>query len=247
MLTSLFNEILYRPLFNALVYLYNIIPGNDFGLAIILLTLLIIIILSPLSYKMIKSRQELSELQPKIKEIQNKYKGKKEEQTRELMKLYKEHKVNPLSGCFPILIQFPILIALYRVLLNVLQPESLSALYSFVKNPIFIDPLFFGIVDLSIASPILAVLAGASQFIYTKVSMKYSAPAPQPTIKKGGLDIQKTMGKQMTFIAPVMILIFGLRLPAGLTLYWLMYSLLASGRDYFLFKRFHGRNKEKNQ
>ncbi|HDY72622.1 MAG TPA: membrane protein insertase YidC [bacterium] len=163
MLATLFNEVLYRPIFNALVFLYNIVPGHDFGIAIILLTILIRVILLPLSSKSIKSRQAMSVLQPKIKEIQKKFKTK-EEQTQGMMKLYKEEKVNPLSGCLPLLVQFPILIALYRVLINVLKPESLVALYSFVGNPGFINPSFLGILDLSKASPVLAILAGISQF-----------------------------------------------------------------------------------
>ena len=228
-------------MFNALVFLYNIIPGNDFGIAIIAFTFLIIIILSPFSYKLIKSRKDLSILQPKVKEIQKKFKDKKE-QSKELMNLYKEHNVNPLSGCLPLLIQLPILFALYRVLLNVLKPESLSALYPFVKNPEIINPLFLGIVDLSVASVVLAVLASIAQFFYSKITTKYSMPAPQPTSQGASADIQKRMTKQMTFLAPVMILIIGLRLPAGLTLYWFMYALLTSARDYYLSRRFYGKD-----
>lgn len=241
MLTSLFNEVLYRPLFNALVFLYNTIPGNDFGVAIIVFTFLIIIILSPLSYKLIKSRKDLSILQPKIKEIQKKFKDK-QEQSRELMNLYKEHKVNPLSGCLPLLVQLPILFALYRVLLNVLKPENLSVLYPFVKNPEIINPLFLGIVDLSVASVVLAILAAMAQFLYSKITTKYSMPTPQSTSQGASADIQKRMTKQMVFIAPVMILIIGLRLPSGLTLYWLMYALLTSARDYYLSRRFYGKD-----
>lgn len=239
MLTTLFNEVLYRPLFNALVFFYNIVPGHDFGIAIILFTFLITLILSPLSYKLIKSRKELSLLQPKIKEIQKKFKDK-QEQSRELMKLYKEHGANPLSGCLPLLIQLPILFALYRVLLRVLQPESLTVLYSFIKNPGTINPLFLGIIDLSIANPVLAVLAAVAQFFYSKITTKYSMPTPQPTSSGASTDIQKRMAKQMSFIAPIMILIIGLRLPAGLTLYWLIYAVLTSIRDYYLSKRFYG-------
>lgn len=245
MLTTIFNEVLYRPIFNALVFLYNIIPGHDFGIAIILFTFFIIIILSPFSYKLIKSRKEMSTLQPKIKEIQKKFKDK-QEQSRELMNLYKKHKVSPFSGCLPLLIQLPILFALYRALINVLQPENLSVLYSFVKNPGIINPLFLGIVDLSIASPVLAVLAAISQFFYSKITMKYSTPTPPMGDQKGSLDIQKRMTKQMSFIGPIIILIFGLRFPAGLTLYWLAYALLTSARDYYFSRKFYGKNQENN-
>jgi len=99
-ISLLYNEILYRPLFNGLIFLYNIIPGHDFGVAIIILTVIVRAILYPFSQKMIKSQRELQLLQPKIKEIQQKYKDNKEKQSQALMELYKTHKVNPASGCF---------------------------------------------------------------------------------------------------------------------------------------------------
>ncbi|PJE57638.1 MAG: hypothetical protein COU82_00835 [Candidatus Portnoybacteria bacterium CG10_big_fil_rev_8_21_14_0_10_38_18] len=243
MLSTIYNAILYRPIFNVLVFLYNIVPGHDFGIAIILLTILILAVLYPLSYKLIKSRQALTVIQPKIKEIQNKYKNK-EEQAREMMKAYKEHNINPVSGCLPLLIQLPILIALYRVLLNVLKPGSLSVLYPFIENPGTINSLFFGVLNLAKASPILAGLAGLSQFLYSKLMMKYSPPTPQPSQQKGAMDIQKMIGKQTTYIFPFMIVIFGLSVPAGLTLYWIAFSLLSMGRDYYLFKKLYGKNKK---
>lgn len=239
MLAVLFNEILYRPLLNALVFLYNIIPGHDFGIAIIVLTILIRIVLYPLSYKSIKSRQALSILQPKIKEVQKKYKNK-EEQSKELMKLYKERNINPLSGCLPLLVQFPILIALYRVLINVLKPESLSTLYSFVKNPGIINALSLGVLDLSKKSPVLAIFAGVSQFFYSKLTMKFSPPTPQIGAKKGAFDIQKTMGKQMIYFMPILTIFIAWNFPAGLPLYWVVTTLFGLGQEYYLLKKIHG-------
>ena len=245
MLAVLFNEILYRPILNALVFLYNIIPGHDFGIAIIVLTILIRIILYPLSYKSIKSRQALSVLQPKIKEIQKKYKNK-EEQSRELMKLYKEHNVSPFSGCLPLLVQFPILIALYQVLINVLKPESLSALYSFVKNPGIINALSLGVLDLSKKSPVLAILAGVSQFFYSKLTMKFSSPTPQINAKKGALDIQKIMGRQMVYFMPILTIFIAWNFPAGLPLYWVVTTLFGLGQEYYLLKKIHGSSQKNN-
>jgi len=241
---SAFNTILYQPLFNALIFLYQFLPGKDFGVAVIVLTIIIRIILYPLMLKSIKSQKMLSELQPKIQEIQQKYKNDKEQQTKEMMALYKKEKLNPFSGCLPLLIQLPILIALYRVLLNVLKPGSLSVLYPFIENPGTINSLFFGVLNLAKASPILAGLAGLSQFLYSKLMMKYSPPTPQPSQQKGAMDIQKMIGKQTTYIFPFMIVIFGLSVPAGLTLYWIAFSLLSMGRDYYLFKKLYGKNKK---
>lgn len=245
MLATLFNEALYRPIFNALVFLYNIIPGHDFGIAIILLTILIRIILFPLSYKSIKSRQALSVLQPKIKEIQKKLKTK-EEQTQAMMKLYKEHKVNPFSGCLPLLIQFPILIALYRVLINVLKPASLTVLYSSVKNPNIINPIFVGILDLSKNSPILAILAGISQFFYSKITIKHSPSMPRASNQKGKMDMQKTMTRQMLYFMPILTVIIAWNFPAGLPLYWIVITLLGLAQEYYFLRKNHGSNQKNN-
>jgi len=242
MLNIVFNEVLYRPIFNALVFLYNIIPGHDFGIAIILLTILIRIILAPLTYYSIKSRYALSAIQPKIKEIQKKYRTK-EEQSRELMKIYKEHNVNPFSGCLPIIIQLPILFALYKVLINVLKPENLSILYPFIKNPGTINPSFLGIVDLSAPNVILAVLAGISQFLYSKLTTKYTLPIPQSDSQKSAANIQKTMSKQMLYFMPILTIIIALKFPAGLPLYWLISTLLGLGQEYYLLNKFYGKNR----
>ncbi|MBD3282527.1 MAG: membrane protein insertase YidC [Candidatus Portnoybacteria bacterium] len=238
MLATLFNEILYRPILNALVFIYNNIP--DFGIAIILLTILIRFVLYPLSYKSIKSRKELSKLQPKIKEVQKKFK-EKEEQTKELMKVYKEHNINPLSGCLPILIQLPILIALYRVLINVLEPGSLELLYPFVSSPGSINPSFLGLMDLSAPSAVLAILAGVSQFFYSKIMMKHS-PSPQPGNQKG---MQQVMSKQMVYIMPVITVFIAWNFPAGLPLYWIVSTVIGFLQENYLFKK-NGKDQKKN-
>ena len=107
------KTVIYFPLLNALVFLYNYIP--DIGVVIVLLTLIIRIILAPSHHKSIKSQQAMTSLQPKLNELREKYKGDKEAQAREMMNLYKEHKINPFSSCLPLLIQLPILIGLFYV------------------------------------------------------------------------------------------------------------------------------------
>jgi len=123
LLIQIFNEVLYRPLFNVLIWLYDVLPGHDLGIAIIILTAAIRLLLYPLSKKAIKSQKALTGLQPKIKEIQKKYKDKAD-QAKATMELYRQYRINPMSGCLPILIQLPILIALYRVFFTGLDPEK---------------------------------------------------------------------------------------------------------------------------
>src|SRR3989344_6945328 len=148
-MSSLFNQILYVPFLNLLVFLYNTIAFNDFGVAIILLTVIVRLILSPLSIKTFRSQKALSELQPKIKEIQAKFKNDSREQTKQIMELYRERNVNPFSGCLPLIIQLPILIALYRVSTAGFEPSSLPVLYSFIKGPVFLNSVSLGFIDLT--------------------------------------------------------------------------------------------------
>lgn len=224
---TIFHEVLYRPLFNALIFLYNNLPFQDLGLAIIVLTLVIRFIFYPLSQKAIRSQQDMKRIQPKIKELQKKYKNK-EEQAKAMMDLYKEHKVNPMAGCLPILVQLPILIALYRVFLGV-NGERMSALYSFVENPENLNFLFLGLLDLSERSIILAILVGISQFFQSKMIM----PKIKSSGKKGGsLDFSNMMSQQMTYFMPFLSVFIALTLPAALPLYWLVNTLFQIGQQY---------------
>jgi len=228
-LTLLYNEILYRPLFNALIFLYNVIPGHDFGIAIIALTLGIRFILYPLSQKAIKSQKEVQDLQPKVKEIQQKYKNDKEKQGRALMELYKEHKVNPASGCLPLLAQFPILIALFSVFRTGLDPKKLDVLYGFISNPKTVNPMFLGLVDLSQKSIVLAILAGAAQFIQTKMMTPRTTPG-------SAQDFAGMMNKQMLYFFPVLTAFIAASLPAGLALYWVAMTIFGIAQQYFVLR-----------
>lgn len=155
MLGETFNLILYQPLFQTLVWLYKYI--GDFGLAIIILTIIIRIILYPLNRKSLKMQKAMTALQPEIKKMQEQHKNDKVKQAETMMSLYKKHKVNPLSGFLPMLIQLPILIALFKVFVDL------------SKNSGLIDPMFLNIIDLSHRSVILSLLAGAAQFWQSKV------------------------------------------------------------------------------
>jgi len=229
-LITIFNTFLYRPLFNILILLYDYLPGRDFGLAIIILTVLIKLLFYPLGEKAIKSQKVLSELQPKVKEIQEKYKNDKERQTKEMMELYKREKINPFSGCLPLLIQLPVLIALYRVFWQGFQPEQMALLYNFVPNPGIIKATFFGIVDLAKPNMIMAFLAGIFQFFQTKMS------APRRKEKKKTNDFSSQLQSQMQYMMPVFIVFILFRLPSAIGLYWLTTTLFTIFQQYFILK-----------
>src|SRR3989304_713559 len=145
---KIFETILYQPLFNLLILIYEFVPGKDFGVAVILLTILTKLLFYPLGAQSIKAQRAFAKLEPKIKELQEKHKNNKEQQTKALMELYQKEKINPLSGCLPLIIQLPILIALYQVFWKGLDPSQMTYLYSFVPPPGVIKTMFLGLFDL---------------------------------------------------------------------------------------------------
>jgi YidC/Oxa1 family membrane protein insertase len=229
---DIFNIILYQPLLNGLILLYEYLPGHDFGIAIIVLTILIKFVLYPLGAQGVKSQKALSELQPKIKEIQAKYKDNKEEQTKRLMSLYKEKKISPFSGCLPLLIQLPILIALYRVFWKGFQPEQMALLYSFVPDPGLINAFFLGFINLAKPNIVLAVLAGIFQFFQVKmITPKTKAGS------KGKSGFSEQIQKQTQYFMPAFTIIILFRLPSAIGLYWVAVTLFTIIQQYFIFKK----------
>jgi len=142
------------------------------------------------------------------------------------MALYKDKKINPLAGCLPLLIQLPILVALYRVFLDGVKPENLNMLYAFVHNPGELNKIFLGLVEITAKSPWLAFLAGGLQMIQAKVSAK--------NMPVGGNKELSALSSQMLYFFPVMIIIIGWNLPAGVMLYWVASTLFSIGEQWFV-------------
>ncbi|OGL96001.1 hypothetical protein A2348_00720 [Candidatus Uhrbacteria bacterium RIFOXYB12_FULL_58_10] len=233
---NVFHEALYRPLFNLLIWLYDVIPGADIGFAIIALTVLVKLALWPLTNASLKSQKALQDLQPKLDALKEEHKDDKEKLAKSMMELYSSEKVNPLSSCLPILVQIPILIALYRVLSDGLHVESLSALYSFVANPGAINEMFLGIVNLGERSVPLAVLAGLFQFWQTRMLLA-RRPPKQVRGKPGAKDEEMlaSMNQSMMYFMPVMTVVIGASLPGGLTLYWVAINVVSIVQQYMVF------------
>lgn len=226
---ELFNVIIFRPLLNALVVLYGLV-GNELGLAIVVMTVIIKGVSLPLSLKTLRSQRDMAALAPELERIKEKHKGNKETQGQAMMELYKKNNINPLAGCLPLLIQIPVLLGLYRVFLNVFKPESLDALYSFVPNPGTIETMTLGLLDLGQRSIILAITAGAMQFIHAK----YAQPKEQ-------VGQAAMIGKQMLYFFPLMIIVISWNLPAGLALYWVISTLMSIGEQWYSKHSHHGR------
>lgn len=215
-IVKLFYIIFYQPLFNLLIFLTNYLPGHSFGLAIIILTLIVRAALYPFQEKAIKSQIALQKIQPKIKEIQEKHKHDKEKQAEALMEVYKKEKFNPFSGFLLLLIQFPVLIALYRLFSRGLGPENFTYLYSFVQKPETINTIFLGI-NLSQPSIWLAILVGLFQYL----QVKWMSP------KKSLKDKNQRRQQSANYFLSVMIVVFLSQAPSAVALYLLVSGLFA--------------------
>lgn len=239
-LTFIYTEALFRPLLNLLVGFTNNLPGHNVGWAIVIVTAIVRAALLPLSFHQVKKAHEnqskMGEVQAKIKAVQEKHKDDKTKQAEETMKVYRESGVNPAGGCLPLLIQLPILIALYRVFLAGLTPDVYPMLYGFVGRPENLDLIFFGI-SLHDPSLRLGVLAGLGQFI--QMRFLTTAPAPTDPAADDAAAMTAAMQRNMMYIFPVMTVFIAMRLPAALALYWLVSTIIGIGQQY-VFKRFMG-------
>jgi YidC/Oxa1 family membrane protein insertase len=210
-----------------LVFIYNYIP--DIGVTIILLTVIIRLILMPTFHKSLKAQKKMSTLQPLLNEAREKHKDNKEMQAKAIMDLYKDHKISPMGSCLPLLIQLPLLIALYQVFrVGLGGVDVSSSLYSFVHNPGSISPYFLHFLDLSKPNLIMGIIAGAAQFAQSKMML------PPPS--KSNDAMANALAIQTVYILPLLTIFISLRLPAGLPLYWLITTLFAIGQQYYIMK-----------
>lgn len=238
---QLFHTVLYQPIFNLFVGLYDYLPGSDVGLVILIITILVRLALYPMTSKSIRAQRNMQELQPKLNKIKQQYKDDKQKQTQAIMELYKKSKVNPLGSCLPLLIQLPILIALYMVMRDALASVDLAKnLYSFIPNPGTISPKSLGYFELGQPDKVLAFLAGAAQYWQARtMSRKQTRMMAPKSAGKGAKDenMMAMMNKQMLYFMPVITVVIGFSLPAGLTLYWFFSTLLMAFQQMWLTKK----------
>ena len=234
---TIFNEVFFRPLLNALVFLTGVLPSHDLGFAVIILTILVRFVLFPFTHHSIKAQTKMRSLEPEIARIRDEHKNNQEEQARRTMALYKEHGVNPFSGCVMLIIQLPLLIALYQVFL-VGVGDMNKYLYPFVSLPSSLDTIFLGVINLTEASIFLAALSGLTQFIQMKLAVPTLVAKPAlPASAQQKPDISRMMTAQMTYVMPGIIFVIGIQFPAAVSLYWTTMNLFAIVHEMIVRKK----------
>ena len=245
-ITWAFQHAIYLPFFNIFVLLLPLVHG-DLGLAIVLFTLLIKLILFPLAQKAIRTQRAMQIIQPEINHINEKHKDDKQEQAKQLMEIYKKHNINPFSGILLTFLQLPIIWYLYKVirLFNSSTIPMLATsplLYSFVAAPTAMNTHFLGIIDIAAPSIIFAVVTGVVQYFqgyFATASMKQAAAASANNKPSFGNDMNKALIMQTTYVFPVMIGFIAYA-SGAIALYFITSGLFTIGQELLLRRKKNG-------
>ncbi len=236
MTQGVFTTLFSQPLYNGLIFLTHLIPGADAGVAIILFTIIVRLILYPLSRRSIETQIKMRGAEKELEQIRLKYTDRAE-QAAKTMEFYRSKGLNPLSGFLLILVQIPIIFALYRVFLRSGLPQvDATLLYSFVQAPASINMHFLGLVDISMKNYLLAFITAVSQFVQIRFSMPPAKPAGEGDTFKDNLA--RSMNLQMRYLFPVMAFFIVYNLSGTIALYWTTNNLFAIAQEWFIRRKF---------
>jgi YidC/Oxa1 family membrane protein insertase len=231
-MSELFHNLVFVPIYNLLVYLIDIVPGGDVGIAVILATIAVKVALLPLSISVARSQKAMKDIEPRIKELRKQYKDDKERQAKEMFALYKEHDIHPFASFFSILIQLPIIFGLYFVFVQALPNIDPTLLYSFIPIPTTISTEFLGVIAIMSHSFILAGVAAISQFIHAW----YAIPVPPPSAEVEGStseDIARMMTIQMRYVLPLLIAFIAFS-SGAVAVYLITSNVFALAQEFFI-------------
>lgn len=236
-MTWFFTTAFYEPLYNGLIYLMDLLPWIDAGVAVILFTVIVRLIIFPLSVRSVKTQLRMRQIEPELAALKEKYKNNREELARKTLETYKVNDIHPFSGIFLILIQLPIIISLYSIFSHGgLFVTNTAILYDFVHAPVSINAHFLGLIDISKSSILLAFLAAVSQFF----QVRYSIPPPKPRTENASFqdDLARSMSIQMRYVLPIIIFFIAWKIVAAVSLYWITSNLFMIGQELFIRRRY---------
>ena len=235
MISTLFYSVFYNPIYNTLVAIVSFVPGGDVGIAVILITIIIRLVLLPFSLSAARAQRAMKTLEPRIRELKDRHKGDKKKTALETWALYKEAHVNPFSGFLTMLIQIPVLFALYWVFWH--EPFSsinVTRLYSFTLIPTHISMEFLGILSVSGKSIFLALCAGATQFLQAHLMLKGTPP---PSGGGMQMDFQKIMGTQLKYVFPIIIGVISYTTSGAIALYFITTNLIGALQEWYVRRK----------
>lgn len=237
-MSFIWHTFFFDPVYNTLVFFIDIIPGGDVGLAIIATVVLVKLVLLPLSVKAVKTQKILREIDPKLREIKEKYKDNREEQARAMMAVYAEAGMNPFASILVFFIQIPIVIALYLAVSSgggIALPEiNTNLLYAFIPNPSVVTMDFLGIIDITGKSLLLALAAAVAQFFQVKLAVPPLPPRDPNAAPDLKDDFMRNMHFQMRYMMPVLIFFAAYFISAAIALYFFVSNLVGIAQELYV-------------
>lgn len=239
-MSALWNSVFYQPIYNILIFIIDNITFGDVGFAIILVTIIVKLILSPLTRKSIKSQILMKKMEPELKQIKKDFPNK-EEQAKKTFELYKKYGTNPFSGCLVVLLQLPVIFALYYVFFNELKIDA-SLIYSFIKVPTIIHTNFLGLIEMADKSIVLGLLAGATQFIQGYLSMPIKSKVEIVTSvgtepKTFQEQLSDSMQMNVRYVLPVFIAFIAWKISAAVALYWVVSNIFTIVQEWYIRRK----------
>lgn len=233
MISAAFHTVFYDPIYNALVALVALIPGSDVGIAVIIVTIIIRLILLPSSLSAARTQRAMKTLEPKIKELKEKHKGNKEKEAIDTLALYRDARVNPFLSILTVFIQIPVLLALYWVFYyEPLSAINTARLYAFTPVPDAVSLQFLGIISVAGKSLVLAALAGVTQFFQAHLAL--SGTMKPSDVKGMQNDFQKVMGMQLKYVFPFIIAAISYTTSGAVALYFVTTNLAGMAQEWYV-------------
>lgn len=240
MFSYIWHTFFFDPVYNTLVFFIDVIPLGDVGLAIIATVLVVKTILLPLSIKAAKTQKVMREIEPKLKDIKEKFKDDRQQQAQAMMEIYKVAGINPLASIALMFLQIPIIIALYFSVSSgggiALPAINLDILYAFIAAPVTVSMNFLGMVDITSRSLFLALGAGITQYIQVAITMPALPPKAAGTEPNFKDDFMRNMQLQMKYVMPVLITFVAYSISAAIALYFFVSNVVSIGQEYFIRK-----------
>ncbi|MCL4406348.1 MAG: YidC/Oxa1 family membrane protein insertase [Patescibacteria group bacterium] len=228
----MFNLLLYRPFLNLLVWISEHLVAGDFGLAIVILTVVVRFLLFPFFHKFLKGQQAMIKVQAEQKKIEAQYPGNKEKQLQAIMELYKANKINPFASLLLTFVQIPVIYALYKVIITGLNGGAIGNLYPFIKPTTTVNYLFLGLINLKESNTIMLGLALGVQLIQGVMA------APGGLFGKTTPELKKSRQTAIntSLMMTGLLALFFWKLPAAIGLYWLASTLFSIGQQLIVNK-----------
>jgi YidC/Oxa1 family membrane protein insertase len=240
----MYHEIIFRPLYNGLIGIMNLLPWADVGVAVILFTVIVKLILYPLSKSALLTQVKMKQIEPEANRIRTQHANDRQLQAQKTMELYKTNNIKPFSGILLLIIQLPILFALISVFYKLIPSIDTASLYSFVSVPT-LKTMFLGFIDLTKTSVWLALATAIVQFLQLKFSLASAQTKGQPKDASNPASLAASMSNQMKYMVPLLAFasiywIIPARFPQAasiIALYWMTSSLMTFLQELYIRKK----------